>query len=106
MDHFGIAHLADLPARLLSAGQRRRLALARLLACPGSLWLLDEPTVALDRDSVAAAERAIADQRERGGMVVVSTNTAIDIAAPKPLDLSDYSAANGMVDTFMAEAGL
>ena len=89
--HFGIERLASLPARLLSAGQRRRLALARLLAAPAPLWLLDEPTVALDRSGVAALERAIADHRTKGGLVVVSTNVEIGISAPIPLRVSDYT---------------
>ncbi|HVH80589.1 MAG TPA: heme ABC exporter ATP-binding protein CcmA, partial [Stellaceae bacterium] len=54
---FGLAPLTDWPCRWLSAGQRRRLALARLLAAPAPLWLLDEPTAALDADG---EERLIA----------------------------------------------
>jgi len=71
---FGIAHLADVPARFLSAGQRRRLGLARLLAAPAKLWLLDEPTVSLDRESVAALEAIIADHRNAGGAVIAATH--------------------------------
>jgi len=71
---FGIAHLADVPARFLSAGQRRRLGLTRLLAAPAKLWLLDEPTVSLDRESVAALEAIIADHRNAGGAVIAATH--------------------------------
>ncbi|HEU5320921.1 MAG TPA: ATP-binding cassette domain-containing protein, partial [Methylomirabilota bacterium] len=66
--------LAELPARLLSAGQRRRVALARLLASPAPLWLLDEPTTALDDDGVARLARMVADHRATGGLVVLSSH--------------------------------
>jgi heme exporter protein A len=85
LDAFGLATLAPVPARFLSAGQRRRLALARLVAAPGRLWLLDEPTVGLDRPSVAALEAVIARHRAAGGMVVVATHT--DIALPGAVEL-------------------
>jgi heme exporter protein A len=88
---FGIERLGPLPARLLSAGQRRRLALARLLAAPAPLWLLDEPTVALDRSGVAALERAIADHRRRRGLVVLATNVDMGVESPVRLDLSDFA---------------
>lgn len=51
LDHFGLREISDVPARFLSAGQRRRIGLARLLAAPGKLWLLDEPAVGLDAQS-------------------------------------------------------
>lgn len=90
---FGLAPLADMPARLLSAGQRRRLALARLIAAPAPLWLLDEPSVALDTASVAALEAAIAGHRDGGGIVVVSTNVDLGIADPKTVHLPDFAPA-------------
>jgi heme exporter protein A len=89
--HFSIERLAGLPSRLLSAGQRRRLALARLLAAPAALWLLDEPTIALDRSGIAALERAIANHRAQGGLVVVSTNVDLGIPAAVPLRVADYA---------------
>jgi heme exporter protein A len=72
--------LADIPVRLLSAGQRRRVALARLLTAYAPLWLLDEPTSGLDDTAVALFERAVDEHREAGGMVVVSSHGG---AAPK-----------------------
>src|SRR4029077_2649602 len=57
---FGLDQIADWPCRWLSAGQRRRLALARLVAAPASIWLLDEPTSALDGESQSRLEHAIA----------------------------------------------
>lgn len=90
---FGIAALADLPARLLSAGQRRRLALARLAAIPATLWLLDEPTVALDATGVGQLLDAIAAHRAAGGMVAASTNVALALPGARRLDLADRAAA-------------
>ncbi len=79
LDRLGIGHLAEVPARFLSAGQQRRLGLARLLVAPASLWLLDEPTVTLDEDSIAAVEGLIAAHRNRGGMVMVATHAGMAI---------------------------
>jgi heme exporter protein A len=72
LDAFGIACLADLPAGFLSAGQRRRTALARLVVSAAPLWLLDEPKTALDAAAAAALDAAIAGHRREGGMVVVA----------------------------------
>ena len=92
LELFGLVALARLPARLLSAGQRRRLALARLLAAPAALWLLDEPTVALDRDAVAALLQELALHRASGGICVVSTNVELAIAEAATLDLPRFAA--------------
>lgn len=73
--------LSDLPAGWLSAGQRRRVALARVVASGCPLWLLDEPTVGLDTASVAALERAIAAHRAAGGMIIAATHVALDLGA-------------------------
>jgi heme exporter protein A len=72
LDAFGIARLADLPGRFLSAGQRRRTALARLVVSAAPLWLLDEPKTALDAAAAAALDAAIAGHRRGGGMVVMA----------------------------------
>lgn len=88
---FGIEHLADLPARYLSAGQRHRLSLARLLAAPAVLWLLDEPTVALDGDSIAALMAALAEHRAGGGMVVIATNVDLGDIEAATLDLHRFA---------------
>jgi heme exporter protein A len=93
LDRFGIGHLANLPARFLSAGQRRRLALARIIAAPGALWLLDEPTVTLDEESVGAVEAMIAAQRAGGGVVVVATHTGIHIPGADTLRLGGDAAS-------------
>lgn len=76
---FGLDDLADLPARYLSQGQRRRVALARLLAAPARLWLLDEPTLALDAASHEALVSVIAAHRAKGGLLVAATHAAIEL---------------------------
>ena len=73
----GLADLADLPAGVLSAGQRRRLALARLYAAPRPVWLLDEPAEALDAASKRLLARMIGNQLEGGGIVVAVSHTAL-----------------------------
>lgn len=94
LKRFGLLNLADMPARLLSAGQRRRLALARIAASPADLWLLDEPTVALDRDSVAVLDAAIADHLAGGGIVVLSSNVDVGLADPIILRIDDFTAVD------------
>ncbi len=89
---FGIGPLADVPGRYLSAGQKRRVNLARLLVRRSPLWLLDEPTTALDRDAVGMLAEVIAGHRAAGGMVVVSTHAELGISGAAALDLSDFPA--------------
>lgn len=87
LDCFGLAHLADTPARFLSQGQRRRLALARLVVAPRSLWLLDEPTVGLDAASVAGFEAVLADHCRAGGMAVLATHIRVAVPGGQVLTL-------------------
>lgn len=87
LEAFALTELAAVPGRLLSAGQRRRLALARLVAAPAELWLLDEPSVGLDLASVGRLAAAIAAHRAGGGRVVVATHTALDLGDPQRLSL-------------------
>ena len=88
LDAFGIARLADVPGRYLSAGQRRRLALARLLVAPATLWLLDEPRTALDAEAAMRLDDAITRHREAGGMVVLALHGDDRPAGCQTLDLS------------------
>ncbi len=91
LDAFGIGHLTDVPGRFLSAGQKRRVNLARIIAAPAPLWLLDEPTTALDKETIAALEAIIAAHRKSGGMVVISTHSDMELDAYQVLDLANYS---------------
>ncbi len=83
----GLSHVSDFPARALSAGQKRRVALARLLVARRPLWLLDEPTAALD----AAAQEAFVALLERhlddGGIVVAATHAPLGLSRAKELKL-------------------
>jgi heme exporter protein A len=74
---FGLTPLADFPAGLLSAGQKRKLALSRLYAAPRPIWLLDEPQVSLDAPSLELLEAAIKDHLEAGGIAMVASHTAL-----------------------------
>ena len=93
---FGLDHLCDVPARMLSAGQKRRLTLSRALASPAQIWLLDEPTVALDRDSISALEKAIANHRRKGGMIVVATHSEMALGRAQPLYMDRYMPKSGL----------
>ena len=84
----GLADLAQLPARMLSAGQRRRVAIARLLVSGAALWLLDEPTVALDKASVARLVELAAAHRAAGGMIVAATHLDLPLPGAEEFSLS------------------
>ncbi len=94
----GIADLADLPARMLSAGQRRRLALARLAVTAAPIWLLDEPTLGLDAGAVAlvgallAAHRASGRRRRRGDPSAAAADRGGRVAAARAGSAGDNRA--------------
>ena len=80
LDRVALGKLAELPAQYLSAGQRRRLALARLLVVHRPLWLLDEPTTALDVASQGRLFELIAAHLAAGGLVVAATHQPLALA--------------------------
>lgn len=94
---FGLSPLADYPAGLLSAGQKRRLGLARLQVATRPIWLLDEPTVSLDAASTALLARLIQAHLAGGGLVVAATHLPLGLENPTYLrlgsGLADGSAA-------------
>jgi heme exporter protein A len=96
LDRFGVAHCAELPAKVLSQGQRRRVALARLALSPKvPLWILDEPFSALDVAAVSELERLLAAHIVSGGMVVLTTHQEVQVVTHAVLrvDLDLHTAA-------------
>jgi heme exporter protein A len=88
LERLGLGPQRDLPARFLSQGQRRRLALARFAAIPARLWLLDEPTTGLDDANVHTVQAMIAEHCAGGGLAAVSTHLALDLPGGAVLDLA------------------
>jgi heme exporter protein A len=84
----GLTELAELPARMLSAGQKRRLALSRLALTNAPLWLLDEPTLGLDVASVARFGTLLAAHRARGGLIVAATHLPLPLEGATELRLA------------------
>ena len=87
LKRLGLASIEDLPAGYLSAGQKRRLGLARLLVAKRPLWLLDEPTVSLDTVSTAVLAAIVAEHVAGGGMAIAATHIPLGIAAMRELKL-------------------
>jgi heme exporter protein A len=95
---FGLDRVADWPCRWLSAGQRRRLALTRLIAIPAPLWLLDEPGAALDADGETRLDEAIATHRQVGGQVVIATHQPIALPGASELRLGEFAAPDPLAE--------
>lgn len=87
----GLAHVGDAPVAILSAGQKRRVALARLLVAFRPLWLLDEPASTLDRASRERLARLMADHRTRGGVIVAATHEPLKLEDARELALGAAS---------------
>jgi len=79
LEKLGLVRCLDLPCRVLSFGQRRRVALAALLLAGATLWILDEPLTGLDVHAVALMEGLIRDHLSGGGMVVATTHQALNL---------------------------
>lgn len=80
LKRMGLAGRESLPARLLSEGQRRRVALARLLTCNTKLWLLDEVMTSLDKGAVALIRSLIEEHLAGGGIAIVATHQDLELA--------------------------
>ncbi|OSJ09340.1 heme ABC exporter ATP-binding protein CcmA [Bradyrhizobium canariense] len=79
LERLELAHVLDLPVGYLSAGQRRRVALARLLVADRPLWLLDEPLTALDRHARALLKTIVVDHLGRGGLMLAATHEPLGL---------------------------
>jgi len=88
-----LAALADYPVALLSAGQKRRLALARLALVPRAIWLLDEPSVGLDEASQKLLIALMNGHLKAGGLIVAATHVPLGVKADKNLHLDGKAQA-------------
>jgi heme exporter protein A len=86
--HFGLEDLGEFPAAYLSAGQKRRLGLARLLVAHRPVWLLDEPTASLDTASSERLVSAVNDHTKSGGLAVIATHLPLPLERARTLDLA------------------
>jgi heme exporter protein A len=94
LEHFGLRELADIPAGYLSDGQKRRLAIARLLAVRRPLWLLDEPTVSLDAAAINALVDALDEHVINGGIAIIATHVPLPIVRYRSIDLGRAESAS------------
>lgn len=93
LERVGLSHAPEFTASILSAGQKRRLNLARLLVAPRPLWLLDEPSSSLDKEGEKILGIMIADHLEKGGMVIASSHENFGVSFHKELKLTKARAA-------------
>ena len=91
LTRLGLPHVADFPVRALSAGQKRRVALARLLVARRPLWLLDEPTTALDVASQALFAAIMREHLAAGGLIIAATHAPLGLDA-RTLELGSVEA--------------
>ena len=81
LERIGLTVRDSLPVRLLSEGQRRRVALARLITSGARLWILDEVLTSLDRSAVAIMKSLIGEHLQNGGMAIIATHQELDLSA-------------------------
>ncbi|GAB5510157.1 MAG: hypothetical protein Rhims3KO_15580 [Hyphomicrobiales bacterium] len=104
LDQLGVGHVIDLPAAILSQGQKRRVALARLLVAPRPVWLLDEPTAALDVASTTRFLALVERHRADGGLVIAATHTPLALNNLITLDLADHPAHTAQGEGIVQDA--
>lgn len=98
MAAMNLAGLLERPAASLSAGQKRRLGLARLLVTGRPLWVLDEPTVSLDAESAGLFAAAVRAHLAGGGAALMATHIDLALDEARVLDLSPFRAKPGRVE--------
>jgi heme exporter protein A len=91
LDVLGLTALAHTRAGILSTGLKRRLALARILVAPRPLWLLDEPTAALDLASSRMVAAMVTAHLEKGGLAVIATHLDLDLDGVQTLNLDTFA---------------
>ncbi len=87
LDALALDDLAEVPVRLLSTGQRRRAAFARVIASAAPVWLLDEPANGLDSAAMERLEAAIARHRANGGVALVASHLPMALPGALPIEL-------------------
>ncbi len=102
LEAFGLAALAERPAQACSAGQKRRLGLARLLIASRRLWLLDEPTVSLDVETTARFAGLVRAHCAAGGMALIATHVDLGLPDAGELRLQPPRASARAQDPFLA----
>ena len=90
LEAVGLAGYEDVACYQMSAGQQRRVALARLYLSQAPIWILDEPFTAIDTKGVTALELCIQTHAKRGGLVLLTTHQTLSIEGVKPLNIADY----------------
>jgi len=105
LETFGLSRIADLPAVYCSAGQKRRLGLARLMVAGRPLWLLDEPTVSLDVASVAVFADVVRAHLAGGGLAIAATHAPLGLEGGPRIEMAPpQAAAPAADDPFLGEA--
>jgi heme exporter protein A len=93
----GLAAYEDTPCYQLSAGQMRRVALARLHLSQASIWILDEPFTAIDKQGVQQLEQLLQQHRANGGMIILTSHQDLQLPALKQINLPDFQPVSGVV---------
>jgi heme exporter protein A len=91
LEQLGLERLADVPVRYLSTGQKKRAALARLLAQNAAIWLLDEPLNGLDTAACALVESLTAQHCAKGGIAIIASHQPFALPALRLLDMADFA---------------
>ncbi|MBX9930572.1 MAG: heme ABC exporter ATP-binding protein CcmA [Methylobacterium sp.] len=104
LEELGLGHALKLPVAYLSAGQRRRVALARLLVCRRPLWLLDEPTAALDTASQAVLAHLMTQHLSEDGLVIAATHQSLGLEGTRELNIGEAAAPRAATSPLTASA--
>lgn len=105
LERFGLGPIAGRPAAECSAGQKRRLGLARLLLAERPLWLMDEPTVSLDREAVGLVAGLVREHVAAGGLALIATHVALGLDDGPVLQMTPPEAgAHSEADPFLTGA--